>query len=760
MLTLLTAAAFVLQVAPTTAASDEASSTSSALWGHSRHGAKFDVGPRQRPWPMDGIGSVHLPITSTHPEVQQWFDQGLAHLHGFWFFEAERAFRWCLALDPECAMAYWGLARLGVGGLGDDRASDFAAEAVKRIEGVTPIERGFIEVEGALAKLAAVEKAGDERAIAKAKEAVRVRLERLLMDEPQNVEVKALHWLTVGRLLAADEEGDRYGREAVLDEILELDPNHIGAHHYRVHNWDGKEGKYAIDSCRSLTALAPNSGHLQHMPGHVLSGIGMWHEAAIAMDRATRVEKLYMEQYAVLPENNWDYVHNLDYLCYIQSRLGMHEAALLGAKQLLIAPPPTNLPAEMAEFGDMMALGTMLRTLLMAERWQDVLDGELLPWGENAPPPLAMLRVYAEARAHLGLGDVDAAEAKVAELEKLLAEMSAGEGATREGAPDEALLGVDAPLVELKGRIAIARGDVLEGIRMLTEAAEGQEELWQDDPPQEASLTYDVLGEALLELGSAKLAAAAFERSLETVFHDGIALAGLVRCYDALGEDELAAAAMAALEVVWSEADPGNARLAAARATGVVAAPAGTVLPERFAQVMEQRPYRATVLDVVGPSLYRPALAPELSALDATGATVTLADMAGSNVLLIFYLGEECPHCMEQLKLAEEHVERLAEVGTRVVAVSMDAVEEIATQQADFDLTLLSDTDFQNARRFASYDDFEKIELHSTILVDATGRVHWARIGGEPFTDFAFLLEEAKKLGAEGLVTELRVAGR
>jgi peroxiredoxin len=759
MLTLLTAAALALQVAPTAAPSDE-SSPDNALWGHSRHGAKFDVGPRQRPWLMDGIGSVHLPITSTHPEVQQWFDQGLAHLHGFWFFEAERAFRWCLKLDPECAMAYWGLARLGVGGLGDDRAPDFATEAMKRVAGVTPIERGFIEVEGALAKLAKAEKDDDERAVAKAKEAVRVRLERLLMDEPQNVEVKALHWLTVGRLLSADEEGDRYGREAVLAEILELDPNHIGALHYRVHNWDGKEGKYAIDSCRGLTALAPNSGHLQHMPGHVLSGIGMWHEAAIAMDRATRVEKLYMEQHSVLPENNWDYVHNLDYLCYIQSRLGMHEAALLGAKQLLVAPPPTNLPVEMVEFGDMMALGTMLRTLLMAERWQDVLDGELLPWSEELPPPIAMLRAYAEARAQVGLGDLEAAEAKVLELEKSLAEMSAGEGATREGAPDEALLGADAPIVELKGRIALARGDVLEGIRMLTEAAEGQVELWQDDPPQEASLTYDALGEALLELGSAKLAAAAFERSLETVFHDGIALAGLVRCYDMLGEDELAAAAMAALEVVWSEADPGNARLAAARATGVVAAPAGTVLPERFAQAMEQRPYRATVLDVVGPSLYRPAPAPQLSALDAQGATVTLADMAGSNVLVIFYLGEECPHCVEQLKLAQEHAKQFAEAGTRVLAVSKDSVEEIAAQQAGFDLVLLSDADFENARRFASYDEFEEIELHSTFLVDATGHVHWARIGGEPFTNFEFLLAEAKKLGADGLVTELRVAGR
>jgi peroxiredoxin len=758
MLTLLTAAACFLQVAPPAVATDGESTADSGLWGHSRHGAKFDVGPRQRPWLMDGIGSVHLPITSTHPEVQQWFDQGLAHLHGFWFFEAERAFRWCLKLDPECAMAYWGLARLGVGGLGDDRASDFAAEAVKRIEGVTAIERGFIEVEEALAKLAVVEQGGDERAMTKAKDAVRVRLERLLMDEPENVEVKALHWLTTTRLLSNEDQGDRYGREAVLDEILELDPNHIGALHYRVHNWDGKEGKYAIASCRGLTAIAPNSGHLQHMPGHVLSGIGMWHEAAIAMDRATRVEQRYMEQHAVLPENNWDYVHNLDYLCYIQSRLGMHEAALLGAKQLLLAPPPTNLPADMAEFANTLALGTVLRTLLMAERWQDVLDGDLLPWGEELPPPMAMLRAYAETRAHLGLGDVETAEARLAELEKSMAEMA--EMSEGDGAPGEMPPGADAPLVELRGRIAIAHGDVLEGIRLLTEAAEAQEDAWQDDPPQDASLTFDELGEALLELGSAKLAAAAFERSLKTVFHDGIALAGLVRCYDALGEVELAAAALSALEVVWSEADPGNARFAAARATGVVAAPAGIELPERLAQALEQRRYRSTVLDVVGPSLYRPTLAPELAALDAQGRTVTLADYAGSNVLLIFYLGEECPHCMEQLKLAQEHVERFAEVGTRVLAVSRDTVEDIAQQQEHFDLTLLSDTEFQNARRFASYDDFEDIELHSTILIDATGRLHWVRIGGEPFTDFAFLLEEARKLGAEGLVTELRVTAR
>ena len=82
--------------------------------GHSRHGSAFDTGLRQKPWKMDGIGKAHFPITSRVREVQEWFDQGNALLHSFWYEEAERSFRWCLKLDPDCAMAYWGLARCGL----------------------------------------------------------------------------------------------------------------------------------------------------------------------------------------------------------------------------------------------------------------------------------------------------------------------------------------------------------------------------------------------------------------------------------------------------------------------------------------------------------------------------------------------------------------------------------------------------------------------------------------------------------------------
>src|SRR5271163_1289185 len=82
--------------------------------GHSAHGSAFDSGMRTRPWIIKGIGNTPFLITTKNPEAQLWFNQGNALLHSFWFEEAERSFRWCLKLDPDCAMAYWGLARCGM----------------------------------------------------------------------------------------------------------------------------------------------------------------------------------------------------------------------------------------------------------------------------------------------------------------------------------------------------------------------------------------------------------------------------------------------------------------------------------------------------------------------------------------------------------------------------------------------------------------------------------------------------------------------
>jgi len=61
---------------------------------------------------------------------------------------------------------------------------------------------------------------------------------------------------------------------------------------------------------------------------------------------------------------------------------------------------------------------------------------------------------------------------------------------------------------------------------------------------------------------------------------------------------------------------------------------------------------------------------------------------------------------------------------------------------------ILSDKDFQSARRFQSYGEFEEMEIHPTILIEKKGRVHWARSGGEPFTDMAFLVKQLGRMNA------------
>src|SRR5260370_42422015 len=95
---------------------------------------------------MTGIGVAAFPIATKKPEVQRWFDQGNALLPSFWFYEAERAFRWCLKLEPENAMAYWGLSRATDG---DKRPAEMIREAVKRKDRVTERERLFIEAQAA-----------------------------------------------------------------------------------------------------------------------------------------------------------------------------------------------------------------------------------------------------------------------------------------------------------------------------------------------------------------------------------------------------------------------------------------------------------------------------------------------------------------------------------------------------------------------------------------------------------------------------------
>ncbi|HYE98966.1 MAG TPA: alkyl hydroperoxide reductase, partial [Planctomycetota bacterium] len=98
--------------------------------GHSVHGEAFNEGPRQAAVRMAGMGDVRFAVTTEKEDAQAFVNQGVAQLHGFYYFEAERSFRQAAAIDPGCAMAYWGMALANINN--DKRAKGFIEEAVKR----------------------------------------------------------------------------------------------------------------------------------------------------------------------------------------------------------------------------------------------------------------------------------------------------------------------------------------------------------------------------------------------------------------------------------------------------------------------------------------------------------------------------------------------------------------------------------------------------------------------------------------------------
>ncbi|MBT6846630.1 MAG: alkyl hydroperoxide reductase, partial [Planctomycetaceae bacterium] len=152
------------------------------LAGHSYHGEAFNEGPRQQAYLIPGMANVDFPVTTESELAQKFFNQGISALHGFWYLEAERAFRQVHKLDPKCAMAYWGMAMANKSN--SKRSKVFMAEATKLTEGITDTERRFIDSMSAYVKADAAKR--KERADAYIK-----KLEQLCIDYPENLEAKA-----------------------------------------------------------------------------------------------------------------------------------------------------------------------------------------------------------------------------------------------------------------------------------------------------------------------------------------------------------------------------------------------------------------------------------------------------------------------------------------------------------------------------------------------------------------------------------------
>ena len=255
--------------------------------GHTME-TRDETPPGELPVPrkMTGIGNAHMQITAV-PEAQMWFDQGLNLLHDFWDYESARAFEQSVRVDPQCAICYWGLykAESFYHSTAQGYAGQALASAVSLKEHASDRERLYIEAS-----------ALHEGAVDLLRELVR--------KYPED---------TQGQIFLAGVV-DRKEALAILQSVLKDKPEDSAANHYYIHDLEASEHpEQALHSAEILASLAPASGHMVHMPGHIFFRIGDYARAEQAFAASMRVDERYMQEQHVQPDNDWNYVHNLMY---------------------------------------------------------------------------------------------------------------------------------------------------------------------------------------------------------------------------------------------------------------------------------------------------------------------------------------------------------------------------------------------------------------------------------------------------------------
>lgn len=502
----------------------------------------------------DGLGPHRRVVTTSSPEAQRYFDQGLAFLYGFNHDEAIRAFTRAAQLDPSCAMAWWGIGYANGPHINNpvvpEARSKATHEAVAKAQaaGGSAVERALI---GALAARYAWPAPDDrgplDRAFADAmREVWRVH--------PDDADVGALFAeslmdLHPWDLWHPDGSAKDWTPEivALLESVLASSPRHPLALHLYIHAVEASaEPGRADQAADNLRDLMPGLGHMVHMPSHIDVRRGRWDEAIAANTRAMAADHRYQERSPQQEFYRLYMAHNHHMRAFAAMMVGRSALALESVREMV-----AEMPADWLEQNAVWADGWVampIEVLMRFGRWEEVL-------AEPEPPvylPLSRaLRHYARGVAFAALDRVE--EARTAQREFAAARKLVAPEATFGNNRAADLLDVAAALLE--GEVRFRAGEREEGIASLRLAVEREDALRYDEPPDWIQPVRHALGAALLKAGRAAEAEAVFREDLLRLPGNGWAHFGLGRALRLQGRDAEAAGEEAIFAEIWKGAD-------------------------------------------------------------------------------------------------------------------------------------------------------------------------------------------------------------
>lgn len=531
-------------------------------------GAKF----RELPPPplMQGIGDASLKITTGSEQAQAYFNQGLRLLHCFWDFEAYRAFKEAARLDPSAAMAYWGeyaaLKMTGRHGSIQEEKDAALAKAKSLADYASDHEQLYIRA------AERAEKAGDSNDST----AYRSVMETLIDRYPDDLDAQAFLALEEmgGYKTNGHPRGGEIYSQAILRNLLAAHPDNAAANHYWIHAMeDSSRPEEALRSADVLGRLAPNSGHMVHMPGHIYWRVGDYERARQSFMASVQVDEAYMAAQQIRPEEDWNYAHNLAYLIAACAEAGRYQEGLEWATKLRGMPAPTGMTSSRFAIW---AGGSVARLRIRFSDWKAV-ESEAVEFGTGAGAPSPAAKDYAEGLSLYarGMAAVEHGEAKPAAkqseaLDAMLWRLEASKSVekdedkdrdkTKNQEPEEDdpagvlnLLGTMS--LDLRANIQSLQGGDEEALQLFQKAIEKEKNLGYSEPPQFYRPEQESLGYAYLRTHQWDKAREAFGEALKQRPKSGHALYGIALSYALADDAPKAVKAYQDFLASWQNAD-------------------------------------------------------------------------------------------------------------------------------------------------------------------------------------------------------------
>jgi pimeloyl-ACP methyl ester carboxylesterase/tetratricopeptide (TPR) repeat protein len=522
-----------------------------AVYGQHSHAPAKEMAPVTL---ETGLGDINHPVSTSNPEAQKFFNQGLSYLYAFNHEEAIRSFKQAATLDPQLAMAYWGVA-LALGsnynvpadGPALLEAYNNLQKAIQLAPKASEQDRAYIN---ALSKRYSSDINLDRH---KLEVDYKNAMGQLSKDYPDDLDAATLYAESMMDLrpwhlwsLDGKPAEDTLEIVATLEGVLRRNPNHSGANHYYIHAVEAStNAERALPSADRLGKIAPSAGHLVHMPSHVYIRTGDYYQAAKANVDAIAVDREYMTKSGnkgLYP--NMYYNHNVHFLAAASAMNGRYADSIKNARELEANVKPVIKAMPMLE----MFMPYPLVSMTRFGKWDDIL---------KEPKPDPSLKIvtafwhFARGSAYAASKDTAKAEAELAALKAVNQSLTPEVRVFNNTASDVTKVGE----LELEGKIALARGDKQAGIDLLNKSIAAEDATYYAEPADWDLPVREVLGGVLFANGDYSGAEKVFRAEILRRPRNGRALFGLAESLRKQGKEAAAKSVQGEYEKAWQYAD-------------------------------------------------------------------------------------------------------------------------------------------------------------------------------------------------------------